>query len=42
MILDWETKLLTKILTEEGEFNEVNLKRLTSAYIFKKNIFNNL
>ena len=37
MILDWEHKLLTKILIEEGEFNEVNLNRLTSAYIFKKN-----
>ena len=36
MILDWEHQLLTKILIEEGEFNEVNLRRLTSAYIFKK------
>ena len=37
MILDWEHKLLTEILIEEGECNEVNLNRLTSAYIFKKN-----
>ena len=36
MVLNWECKLLTKILIEEGEFNEVNLNRLTSAYIFKK------
>ena len=36
MILNWECKLLTKILIEEGEFNEVNLNRLTLAYIFKK------
>ena len=36
MILDWEHQLLTKILIEEGEFNEVNLRRLTSAYIFRK------
>ena len=38
MILNWERKLLTKILIEEGEFNEVNLNRLTLAYIFKKKI----
>ena len=36
MILNWECKLLTKILIEEGEFNEVNLNRLTLVYIFKK------
>ena len=36
MILDWEHQLLTKILIEEGEFNEVNLRRLKSAYIFRK------
>ena len=35
-MLDWEHQLLTKILIEEGEFNEVNLRRLTPAYIFKK------
>ena len=38
MILNWECKLLTKILIEEGEFNEVNLNRLTLVYIFKKKI----
>ena len=36
MISNWEHKLLIKILIEEGEFNEVNLKRLTMVYKFLK------
>ena len=36
MISNLECKLLIKILIEEGEFNEINLKRLTMAYKFKK------
>ena len=38
MLVNWENKLLKKILIEEGEFNEVNLNRLKVAYIFKKKI----
>lgn len=41
MILNWEHKLLTQILIEEGEFNELNLNRLRMAYIFKKKFLTN-
>ena len=38
MLVNWENKLLKKILIEEGEFNEVNLNRLKAASIFLKKI----